>query len=369
MTINPDWFAYVFLFVSCLYFFLIFLVYIGLSKLAKPEKKYTLPVSIVIAARNEENRILPGLQSLSNLDYPKEKYEIIFVDDDSEDNTAQIIESYCQQNPNWKLIRLQKKSEALRGKKNALLNGIKQAKGELIFTTDADCRVPPGWLRKMVNYFKPGVSMVLGYSPLVHSSKFYFRLLQFDNLFSVIVSAASTKLGYPFTSVGRNLAYRIDAYDDVGGFHSLSKYRSGDDIHLTSRFRYHNNGIIDFCADEEAYVPTLIPGTIKEIVQQQIRKNSKTFQLSVFSILMMLVIFIYYALLITLPIIASGWLLIWIFLLCIKLIIEFLTLIKAAHIFRMRDIIPFIPLMQLIYPVYLIFFSIIGSFQFYQWKK
>ncbi len=369
MTINPDIFAYIFLIVSCLYFVLLLLVHTGLNRLAKPKEKFIYAVSVIITARNEENRILPCLESLAKLDYPEDKYEVIFVDDDSEDNTAQIIQSYCQQNTNWKLIRIDQKSSELKGKKNALFNGIKKAKGELIVTTDADCTVPPLWLQKMVNYFQPGVSMVLGYSPLIYSPKFYFKMLQFDNLFSVIASAALTKLGYPFSSVGRNMAYRKDAYDDVGGFFSLQKFRSGDDIHLTSRFRHHNDGVIDFCADADAFVPTLIPATISEIWQQQIRKNSKTFQLSVSSISMMLIIFIYYVSLIAIPFILPHWLTIWIIFLIIKFILEFVALIKAAFIFQMKEIIPFIPLMQIIYPVYIIFFSILGSFQFYQWKK
>jgi cellulose synthase/poly-beta-1,6-N-acetylglucosamine synthase-like glycosyltransferase len=344
-------------------------VFAGLNRLTEPKKEYRHVVSIIIAARNEENRILPCLHSLENIDYPMDQYEIIFVDDNSEDKTADLIDSYVTKNSNWKLVRLDKKSKLLRGKKNALMHGIKQAKGDLIFTTDADCIIPAGWLKKTVNYFSPDISMVLGYSPILASPKILYRLLQFDNLFSAIAAAAPAKLGYPFASVGRNLAYRKDAYHDVGGFLALKKFRSGDDIHLTSKFRYNNGGKIDFCAEREAFIHTQIPDSLKEIFQQQIRKNSKTFQLSTASIVLMSVIFMYYLLLVCLPVLLPSWISTWFAFLLIKFFLEFLPLSKAAIIFDQKDLIPFLPIMQVIYPFIIIFFSVIGTFQFYQWKK
>lgn len=369
LTINIDILAYLFLVLSCFYFILLIAVIIGLNRVKNPREKQRFSISIIIAARNEEERISPCLESLERLVYPENMYEIIFIDDHSTDNTAEIIRSFCHKYQNWKLIRLNEKSTQLRGKKNALQKGITQANGELIFTTDADCVVPPLWLDVMSGYFKPGVSMVLGYSPLVYSKKWYFRLLQFDNLFSAIASAATAKLGYPFTSVGRNMSYRKDSYDNVGGFLSLKKFRSGDDVHLTGKFRYDDDGYIDFCAKEEAFVKTHIPSTGMEVFQQQIRKNSKTFQLSGLSILIMAMILIYYSLLISIPIIAPTWGTIWIILLVIKFILEYLPLRKATHIFKQSNLIPIIPIMQIIYPFYIIGFSIIGTFQFYHWKK
>jgi cellulose synthase/poly-beta-1,6-N-acetylglucosamine synthase-like glycosyltransferase len=369
LTTNFEIIAYLFIILSCFYFILLSVVIVGLKRLKAPEQQQELSVSIVVAARNEEKRILPCLKSFEALSYPKDKFEIIFVDDHSTDNTTEVIGTYCNKYKNWKIIQLNEKSNQLRGKKNALQNGISLARGELIFTTDADCCVPPNWLAIMSGYFKPGVSMVLGYSPLFTSNKIYFKLLQFDNLFSAIAAAATAKLGYPFTSVGRNLAYRKETYENVGGFLSLKKFRSGDDIHLTGRFRYTNDGIIDFCAEEETFVKTQIPSTTREVFQQQIRKNSKTFQLSGWSITAMVIIFFYYFLLFTIPVILSSWMTIWLILIVIKFIMEFIPLKIAAIIFKQNNLIPFIPLMQIIYPFYIIVFSIIGTFQFYHWKK
>jgi len=358
-----------FLILSGCYFVMLAAVAIGLNRLHSAAYDYLPTISIVIAARNEEKRISACLESLERIDYPADKFEVIVVDDNSADQTAALVGAVCRKYTNWSLIRLHQKSDQLRGKKNALQNGIEKAEGELIFTTDADCRVPAGWLRAMVRYFAPDVSMVLGYSPLIKEKRSYYRLLQFDNLFSAIAAAAPTKLGYPFTSVGRNMAYRKTAYETAGGFLALKKFRSGDDIHLTKRFHHQNGGRIDYCADPETFVQTMMPSSRREVIQQQMRKNSKTFQLSLPNIIVMLALFLLYLLFFSLPLFLPGNLLLWLVVILIKLGAEYVILRKAARIFKQTDLIPFIPLMQIIYPLYIITFSLLGSFQLYQWKN
>jgi cellulose synthase/poly-beta-1,6-N-acetylglucosamine synthase-like glycosyltransferase len=355
---------------------LLFAIYTGLRRLrgSIPAGKGSTPdnlasISIVIAARNEEARIIPCLKSLEKIEYPLDKYEVIFIDDSSSDRTAEIVGQFCQKHINWQLITIEKKCEQLHGKKNALLQGITRSKGYIIFTTDADCMVPPNWLKGMINYFHAGVSMVMGYSPLEQGKGLLYRLLQFDNLFSAIAAAAPTKLGYPFTSVGRNLAYRKDAYHNAGGFLALKNFRSGDDIHLTTRFRYLDTGRIDYCADPSTFVKTQLPSSLNEILHQQIRKNSKTFQLTISSIIFSLLIAVYYILLIVIPLFFPVWLKIWFYLFIVKFLLEYINLVKAALIFKQKSILCYIPLMQLLYPVNITIFSLLGILQFYHWKK
>jgi cellulose synthase/poly-beta-1,6-N-acetylglucosamine synthase-like glycosyltransferase len=352
-----------------LYIFLLIVTFIGLSRLKNVKNKFQHSVSVVIAARNEEDRILPCLQSLEKLNYPREKFEIIFVDDCSSDNTKAIINTFSENHGNWKLIRLKQKSDKIRGKKNALLNGINQSKGDIILTTDADCVVPPNWISEMVNYFEPNVSMVIGHSPITQKSGFYQKILQFDNLFSAIAASAPTKLGHPISSIGRNLAYRKAAYEDVGSFLSLQQYRSGDDILLTERFHYLNDGKIDFCAHPETFVHTQPPETFSEIFHQQVRKNSKALLKSPASILFSFLLFFYYLYFLIFPILFPQYLTLWLIIFCAKFVLEFIDLSKAAKIFKLSHTIKFIPIMQIIYPFHIMFFSVLGIFQLYQWKK
>jgi len=362
-------FLILFLTFSALYFVLLIGTFVGLSRLRNASNNYQHSISVIIAARNEEDRILPCLQNLENLNYPQDKFEIIFVDDCSNDDTPNIIDKFCKNHKNWQLIRIEEKSKKIRGKKNALLNGINQSKGEIIFTTDADCVVPPNWLREMVNYFEPKVAMVIGHSPITQKPGLYQRILQFDNLFSVIAASAPTKLGNPISSIGRNLAYRKSAYVDVGSFLALKQYRSGDDILLTERFHYLNDGKIDFCAHPDTFVQTQPPETFSEIFQQQVRKNSKALLKSPSSILFSSLLFLYYLFFLCFPLLFPKYLILWLIICVAKLLIEFIDLSKAARIFKLAHTIKFIPLMQVIYPFNIMLFSVLGIFQLYRWKK
>ena len=165
------------------------------------------------------------------------------------------------------------------------------------------------------------------------------------------------------------MAYRKDAYENAGGFLALKKFRSGDDVHMTERFRYLNSGNIDYCADTKTFVATKIPDTIKEIFHQQIRKNSKLLKKAGTSIVFSLMLFLYYISLIFIPIFMPQWLNVWLILLLIKLGLEYINLLKAAMIFNQNNLVPFIPLMQIVYPIYIILFSLLGSMGLYSWKK
>lgn len=352
-----------------LYLSVILLVLAGLLRLRRVECEKTPFVSVVISARNEEKRILPTLQSLERLNYPSDRYEIIIVDDASVDRTAEYIRSFTEKHDNWSLISLTDKSLELRGKKKALKEAIRQARGDYIFTTDADCIVPENWIRRMVCYFRDDTSMVLGHSPLMERTGFLNRILCFDNLFSVITAAAPAKLGFAMTSVGRNLAYRKTVYEDIGGFDALKRFKSGDDVHLTERFREKGKGKIDFCAHPETYVFTPPPTDRKQFFHQQVRKNSKTLNKSLPSVFLSLVLFVYHALLILLPIFDAVNLNVWFAAVASKFLLEYLVLLKAALIFKKRSLVNYLFPMQFIYPVYIIFFSLLGILQIYEWKK
>jgi cellulose synthase/poly-beta-1,6-N-acetylglucosamine synthase-like glycosyltransferase len=361
----------VFLVFSFLYFTVIILVMIGLNRLRRfpADAGQTPTVSVVIAARNEARRIRTCLQSLEQLEYPEDKYEVILVDDASTDETSTIIQSYAKRHRNWQLICLEKKDSALRGKKKALKSAIAVANGELIFTTDADCRVPPAWLKVMTAYFDEKTAMALGHSPLRTGGGFFNILLKFDNLFSAISSSAPTMMGFPISSVGRNMAYRKSAYEKVGGFDVLQRFKSGDDVHMTERFRQAGVGRITYCAHPESFVETLPHASFNEVMQQQIRKNSKTFTQSNAVILFSIVLFIACILFFLIPFIDSGLLGLWLWVIIVKFLLEFLALSLAVIVFRKKALWPWLPLIQIVYPFYILLFEFVGVLQIYQWKK
>jgi cellulose synthase/poly-beta-1,6-N-acetylglucosamine synthase-like glycosyltransferase len=365
----------IFLVLSGIYYLLLLAVYRGLGRLQNSAGYYytqgnPLPsASVIVAARNEQERIGPCLSHLEKLVYPDERLQVILVDDNSRDETARLIGDYCARHANWKLIRLGGKKEQRSGKREALLHGIAAASGQILFTTDADCQVPPLWLKNMVQYFSPDVAMVLGHSPYPPGRGYGDRFMQFDNLFSAIVTAASAKLGFAFSSVGRNMAYRRTAYEQVGGYQAMKKFRSGDDLFLTQHFRTRSAGRIDFSADPHTFVVTRPPAAFHEIFNQQIRKNSKLLKGTPGTVLLIILIFIYYVSIVWLPLMDPSALNEWGILVILKLALEWICLLRAIRIFQQESLRPFLPFMQLVYPVFIVFFSLLGIFQKYNWKQ
>jgi hypothetical protein len=211
--------------------------------------------------------------------------------------------------------------------------------------------------------------MVLGHAVLEQKKGFLDKLLRFDNLFSGIMVAAPTLAGFPISSVGRNMAYRKSAYLKSGGFVHLSQHKSGDDVHLTELFRRKLKGKITFCSAPGSFTFTKTPDSFKEIFLQQIRKNSKLLKKSPGSVLLALVLFFYLILLLAFPFYAPQSIPFWLGILAIKMIPEFITLVVAAKKLGDFKLVPFIPFMQIFYPVYVTIFSIIGVFQIYDWKR
>ncbi|MCK4694576.1 MAG: glycosyltransferase, partial [Candidatus Cloacimonetes bacterium] len=120
-------------------------------------------VSIVIAARNESENISRLLTSLVNQTYPVNLYEIIVADDDSIDNTAEIVKTFSDKWNNVKLIQVKGRKEANSPKKNALTQAIETSKGEVLLSTDADCIVGKYWIESMVTNFNDN-EMIIGFS-------------------------------------------------------------------------------------------------------------------------------------------------------------------------------------------------------------
>lgn len=351
----------------CLAVLAVFRVFLKSPAMSKSENEPF--ISVIISARNEEKRIINTLESLSRINYPLEKYEIIFIDDGSVDGTAKEIQSYVDKNVNWFLISTRRESTFLSGKKNALKKGIDASRGEIILTTDADCIVPESWLSEMAGQFTKNTVMVLGHALLLKKKGWFDKLLRFDNLFSGIMTAAPAQMGFPISSVGRNMAYRKEAYDFSGGYKDLAKYKSGDDVHLTELFRRKVTGKITFNFRKESYTTTKTPDSYKELFYQQIRKNSKLLQKSLASISISVFLLVYHILLIGDPLMGFVSLKMWFSLLGIKLAVEFITLVAASIKLADPRIIPYIPIMQIIYPVYVSVMAITGTLQKFEWKN
>jgi len=243
-----------------------------------------LKVSVLIAARNEAKNIGRTLEALSRQDYPTDQLEVIVIDDNSTDDTVQVVQSYIDSRfrrndkavHNDKAVRSDKSvhndkavfkvisagipPDGIAPKKNALAKGIEAASGEIILTTDADCLSRPGWITGMVQQFEPGVDAVVGFSPL-EGKGITGAIGRFDALVNAVVSAGSIGFGKPVTAVGRNFAYRKSAWESAGGFGSSAQGASGDDDLLLQRIA-GRGGSVRFSIDPSTYVESSTKETL-----------------------------------------------------------------------------------------------------------
>ncbi|NOX36829.1 MAG: glycosyltransferase [Calditrichaeota bacterium] len=181
-------------------------------------------ISILVAARNEE-ATLPGcLQSLAELDYPTEYLDIWIVNDRSSDATPRIATQYCQQYDHFHLLNISDDLPGLRGKMNALAQGIERSQGEILLITDADCRVAPEWVRAYNDLFDQDTGMVAGMTLLESGTAnpgIWERIQALDLSYLLSIAAGTAQQGRPVTVLGNNFGFRRSAYEEVGGFQGI----------------------------------------------------------------------------------------------------------------------------------------------------
>jgi len=261
-----------------LYLFVLVYLIIGWARLKKPKFNGAVPstkVTVMIAARNEEERIRYTIDDLLVQDYPKHLTEIIMVDDHSIDKTAQIIRSY--EDRGIKLLQLNEDKPLNSYKKKAIARAIDLSTGTLMVATDADCRMGPRWLSTIVDYYEMNNPVMIS-SPVAYfeeRSLFeYLQTLEFSYLIGI--GAAFIGNGRASTCNGANFAYRKDVFYEVGGFKGIDDLASGDDELLLQKVAVSYPGKIGFLKSNDAVVYTHAKHTLKEFLQQRRRWASKS---------------------------------------------------------------------------------------------
>lgn len=191
-----------------------------------PSKADPEPVSIIICARNEAENLRRNLPYFLAQAHPE--YEIIVVDDNSFDNSFEILLEFQKKHPILRPIRLTVK--ASRGKKAALSEGIKAAKYNALLLSDADCRpASKQWLSYTQSFLQDGVEIGLGYSPYYRGKGILNAFIRFETVYTAIQYLSFAFVGLPYMGVGRNLIYRKHLFHEAGGFDSHWHVASGDD--------------------------------------------------------------------------------------------------------------------------------------------
>lgn len=240
-------------------------------------------VTVVVPARDEEHTIGPCVDSVLATDYPPDRLQVIVVDDDSSDATAAVVRARAADDPQSRLHLVQIPENRRRDrahKKRAIEKAIVQASGEIILTTDADCTVPPGWVRAMTAPFAdPAVAFVSG--PVRYRlgprPSLFVRAQALDFFGLMACGAGGIGIGQPNLANGANVAYRRQVFDRLGGFSGIDHVTSGDDELLMQKMAYGAEGprAVCFCAAPDALVVTEPAPTVRALVQQRKRWASK----------------------------------------------------------------------------------------------
>ncbi|PIS30985.1 MAG: hypothetical protein COT43_00625 [Candidatus Marinimicrobia bacterium CG08_land_8_20_14_0_20_45_22] len=351
-----------------LYLLIMLLIALGLIFIRMTRSiRQTPAVSVIVCARNEANVISQLLQSLTKLRYPEDKYEVILIDDDSSDGTTNIMNYYAAGKENWKVLRHDKSSDPLKGKKGAITLGVRESRGEIIMVTDADCIVPPDWITSMVQYFLPSVGMVLGNSPVETREGFMNIYERFDTLCEASVAAASTYYNKPTHANGRNLAYRKQAFEDVNGYDDGTNTDTGDDFFLMQKIRTLTRWRFAYSTDPASFVSTKPMTFGRKYIHQQLRRNSKAFNLTIPFFLLGMIVFLFHIVLAIMVFSPSLWN--WLsILLMFKFLSEFIAAYHGARIFRQINLLKYFPILWAIYPIGYLTSQLVGSLKIYKWK-
>ncbi len=351
------------------YFVILIELIYGLSRLREGRNPSQPFVSVIVAARNEEKNIVACLNALSKQNYAAEKYEIIIVDDRSEDKTADIVKEMMKKNSRIRLIEIKETGPFTSPKKWAIDRGISQANGEIILTTDADCIVQTRWIETMVRHFETDIGLVAGYSPLNQGNRhsLFHRFVELDALALAAVAAGSFGAGFPLTCTGRNLAYRKSAYQQAGGFHSIRHIISGDDDLLLHQIKKKTEWKMRYACEQQSTVSSAPPKDFMTFFHQRLRHASKGRYYD--STMKIGLAALYLLNLSLLVLIAFQCRLFVIGILGIKSCFEFFLTFKAARLFHQQRSLLYFPLAAILHIIYVVIFGVWGQLGKFRWKE
>ncbi|MBP7310337.1 MAG: glycosyltransferase [Candidatus Cloacimonetes bacterium] len=342
---------------------------LGQRTAAKPEPSAFQPISVIIPARNEQTKLLLLLESLARLDYPSESYELILINDHSQDGSAQFLatQTIC---PKLRVIDFYDELPGLIGKKAALQKGIEAAKYDLLAFSDADCILPSTWLQEINRAADPETDYLLSYSVMRRTpSGSTLRLKNFERSVYYALAAAGLYFRIPITSSACNMVYRKELFYKSRGFSGIGHLASGaDDLLLMKmmpnirKAAYNPSPSMQVCSVDGS--------SASQHFHTNIRRASKfkhhPWWVKALSAFIFLYFCLFYA---NLPRLCSGkaGTLLKASLLIktsaeITLVISHLKLIKRPYLGVLY------PLQILIFPLQFIFYALRGSLGSYRWK-
>lgn len=332
--------------------------------------------SILIPARNESASIAACIRSVYSNRYPSDLFEVIVIDDFSEDDTSQQVQALQKEYPTLRLLTLKDfpTSGNTQFKKRAIEVGISESRGTWIVTTDADAIVPEQWLMLLNNYIHVHQPVFIAAPVIFHwGNNVLSKFQELDFMTMQGITAASVGAGFHSMCNGANLAYKKEVFYAVGGFDGNEHLPTGDDMLLMHKVKKAFPQNIGYLLSDQAIVSTRPQMSWKDFLHQRIRWASKADSYGepvIFSVL--LGVWLVNALLL-IGMIAVFFdqrlLLPWLVLLGIKTFSELIFLLPVTQFFKRESLLIHFPYLQPLHLLYIVVAGWLGKFGSYQWKN
>ena len=335
--------------------------------------------SILIPFRNEAKNLPDLLRSIASLKYPTHLYEIIFVDDDSNDDSVKIIKKVLDTIPtksgitrtDISIIKNERTSNS--PKKDAITTAIKYSKNEWIVTTDADCILPNYWLDSYDEFIQTKECACI-VAPVTYDNENTFlnrfQLLDILSLQGATIGGFGIKM--PFLCNGANLAYKKSLFAELHGFEGNFNIASGDDVFLLEKAVKKYPETVHYLKCEQAIITTQGQPSWGELKAQRIRWAAKTSaynnwfgKLTGLIVMLMNSIVIVLTLLTILNVFNLK---ILIYILVIKFNIDFYLIYKPTSFFNQKDVLKTFIFGFLVYPFFSVYIAFLSIFKGYKWK-
>jgi len=230
-------------------------------------------ISVIIAAKNEEENILNLIDTLSNQDYDKNLFEVIIVDDNSTDKTYETACSQITGKENFSVLKAE--SKPFPGKKGALTIGIKKAKNDFIMITDADCLPEKNWIKSFSSLFSQCYDFVFGIAPLIQNSSslkknWVSKLSCFENLRTHLLTFSFAGVSLAYSAAARSFGFKKSSFEKINGYSNTLETLSGDDD-LLLREAIKNKMKIGVVTEKDSFVYSYPENNLKDYLKQKAR--------------------------------------------------------------------------------------------------
>ncbi len=327
-----------------------------------------LTYSIVIPFRNESENLPVIISDLTRMGIDKVNAEVIFINDHSDDHW----EEHRKLSDEIPWLKFIDQRPGMNGKKKAIEYGVELASGEIIIITDADCRLPDGWVKSLLSGFDKETGFVAGGVKCPVDASFFrkFQAYEFGGL--LLAGAGLAGSGKPVICSAASMAFRKELFEKVNGFEASRHLASGDDEFLMRAI--HRLGYkVRFVLDAHSTVTTKPSSDVKSFAEQRSRWASKGLHYENLTLIMMLVfIFLFYMTLLLSPLLAvflgPGYFAYFVAAMLVKLVAEYLVLIEGSGILFPRPGLMLLSAFELVQIPYIVLAAVKGTFGGFSWK-